>query len=369
MKTLFLTLRIFSATGGIEKVCRIMGKALYEQSIENDGLVQVCSMYDKQEDAFNNPYFPAENFRGFGIRKLKFIKEMVQAGFTYQRVVLSHINLLPIGWFIKKIAPHTQLILLAHGIEIWYPLSKRKRRMLHQCNKILAVSSYTRNTIIQTHGIDEQKVQVLNNCLDPFLPLPSVFTKNEVLMQRYGFKGTDIILMALTRLASKERYKGYDKVIGAMATLQSKYPNIKYLIAGKYDSREKAFIDQLLKEKGLQDAVIIPGFIPDEELETHFAMSDLYVMPSRKEGFGIVFIEAMYYGLPVIAGNIDGSVDALLNGQLGQLVNPDDESEIAASITRFIENKKVFAPNRKLLTDNFSYEVYKQKLEQLTIDN
>ncbi|MEO7044236.1 MAG: glycosyltransferase family 4 protein, partial [Ferruginibacter sp.] len=240
-----------------------MGKALYEQGIESDGLVQVCSMYDKQEDAFGNPYFPAENFRGFGIKKIKFIKEMVQAGFTYQRVVLSHINLLPIGWLIKKIAPRTQLILLAHGIEIWYPLSKRKRRMLQHCDEILAVSSYTRNTIIHTHGIDQQKVQVLNNSLDPFLPLPSVFTKNEALMQKYGFKKTDIILMALTRLASRERYKGYDKVIGAMAALKPKYPNIKYLIAGRYDSREKVFIDQLLKEKGLQNAVIIPGFIPD----------------------------------------------------------------------------------------------------------
>ena len=90
------------------------------------------------------------------------------------------------------------------------------------------------------------------------------------------------------------------------------------MITGK-----KLFIDTLLKKLDIPDTVVMPGFIPDDELEAHFAMSDMYVMPSRKEGFGIVFIEAMYYGLPVIAGNMDGSVDALLNGELGQLVNPD----------------------------------------------
>src|SRR5664279_3697408 len=153
MKTLFLTLRTFSATGGIEKVCRIMGKALYEDSIQNEGVVEICSMYDRQRDAFGNPYFPSENFRGFAIGKLFFIKEMIQEGFKNDRVILSHINLLPVGWLIKKIAPRTKIILLAHGIEIWYPLSKFKRKMLRNCYKIIAVSQYTRDTIIKVHGL------------------------------------------------------------------------------------------------------------------------------------------------------------------------------------------------------------------------
>ena len=345
-----------------------MGKALYEESIENDGLLQVCSMYDRQRDAYNNPYFPAENFRGFGIKKIKFIKEMVQAGFTYNRIVLSHINLLPVGWLIKKLAPDTEIVLLAHGIEIWYPVSKRKKRMLHKCDTILAVSNYTRNTIIHTHGLEAGKIKVLNNCLDPFLPLPSVFAKSEILLNKYGFKETDIILMSLTRLASKERYKGYDKVIEAIADLKAKYPHIRYLIAGRYDSREKAFIDNLLVQRRISNMVVITGFVPDKELEAHFAMSDMYVMPSRKEGFGIVFIEAMYYGLPVIAGNADGSSDALLAGGLGQLVTPDDVEEIAQAIENILKNETSFTPDRNLLLEHFSYEVYKQKLEGI-MDN
>ena len=87
-------------------------------------------------------------------------------------------------------------------------------------------------------------------------------------------------------------------------------------------------------------------------------------MPSRKEGFGIVFIEAMYYGLPVIAGNMDGSSDALLHGKLGQLVNPDSVEEIANAISNILKNKPSYIPDRKLLIQHFSYETYKNNLER-----
>ncbi len=368
MKTLFLTLRIFSATGGIEKVCRIMGKALYEESLENQGVLQVCSMYDKQQDAFHNAYFPSENFKGFSINKLQFIAETVYSSRKYDRIILSHINLLPVGWLIKKFFPRTKLILLAHGIEIWFPVISYKRRMLRACDKIIAVSNFTKSQVSKLHGVPAQRIEVLNNCLDPFLQLPSESKKNKELLQKYGFNESDTILMSLTRLASRERYKGYDKVIEAIANLQNRYYGIKYFIAGRYDNKEKLFVENLAKKLEMKN-IVLPGFIPEEELKEHFAMSDVYVMPSRKEGFGIVFIEAMYYGVPVIAGNIDGSVDALLNGELGQLVNPDNVEEIAKAIENIIKNKTAFIPSRKVLTDHFSYEAYKKKLEQVITFN
>ena len=361
---MLLTLKTFSATGGIEKVCRIMGKALYEYSIENTGIFELCSMYDRQEDAADNPYFPSEYFRGFGVQKLRFTGTMLKTGRQYDTVILSHINLLPVGWLIKKTSPATRLILLAHGIEIWEPLGNRKTNMLKACDDIASVSHFTRDKIISVHGIDATKCSVLNNCLDPFLPLPSVVKKNSRLMEKYGFAPNDLILMTLTRLSSKERYKGYDKVIEALAALAHSSP-VKYLIAGSYDKTEKQYLTKLIEQYGLQKDVVLAGFIPDEELEDHFAMADVYIMPSKKEGFGIVFIEAMYYGLPVIAGNVDGSVDALLNGDLGQLVNPDDIDAIKTAILNIVSDKKAFMPNRELLQTNFGYVQYKRNLENL----
>ena len=125
----------------------------------------------------------------------------------------------------------------------------------------------------------------------------------------------------------------------------------------------------LIKKYGLQQQVVFTGFVPDEALADHFNLSDIYIMPSEKEGFGIVFIEAMYHNKPVIAGNRDGSVDALLNGKLGLLVNPESLEEVSCAITRMISNKDQFLPDRQLLMKHFSYPVYKEKWKKILESN
>ena len=149
--------------------------------------------------------------------------------------------------------------------------------------------------------------------------------------------------------------------------LKKHYPSIKYLVVGKYDDPEKQRIDAIVERLSLQQQVVFTGFITDDELSRHYQIADLYVMPSKKEGFGIVFIEAMLYGLPVIAGNKDGSTDALLQGRLGLLVDPDDQAAITASIEKVMLNTTIYKPNRQLLMEHFGFEVYKQKLKTILL--
>ncbi|MEO5967417.1 MAG: glycosyltransferase family 4 protein [Ferruginibacter sp.] len=359
---LFLTLKVFSATGGIEKVCRIASKSLYEYGLENHKKVSISSLHDPAKSAFLNNYFPRNIFKGYGVNKAGFISNAVMKGREAEVVLLSHINLLPVGWLIKKLSPNTKLILIAHGIEIWSPLKSYVLKMLKCCDKILAVSEFTRGKIIETHNFPAEKCLVLNNCLDPFLPLPKKMSDTE-LRKRYGFTSEDKIIFTLTRISTEERYKGYDKVIEALALLQNDHPLAKYLISGSYDKIEKAKIDELIIKLGLTGRVVLSGFISEEELSAHFNMADVYIMPSKKEGFGLVFIEAMYYSLPVIAGNVDGSRDALLNGELGMLVNPDSIEEIKEALEKVISGKNSFIPNRELLINNFGYEAYKRNIE------
>jgi glycosyltransferase involved in cell wall biosynthesis len=360
---LFLTLKVFSATGGIEKVCRVAGKAFYEYGIEHNMRVRLFSMHDEQKAADNNKYFPTEIFTGFNVRKTLFMQRAVSEGCKSKIVVLSHINLLLAGWLIKKMCPSVKIILLAHGIEVWDTLGTAKKKMLNCCDEIVAVSEYTRDKIVGLHGIDAEKCTVINNCLDPFLPILKNVSVSPALRSRYGFAGTDKIIFTLTRLSAKERYKGYDKVMNAL--VQIKDPYVKYLIAGIYDEGEKEFIDGIIKDLKLESRVVLAGFIIDDEVPAHFALSDCYVMPSVKEGFGIVFIEAMYYGLPVIAGNVDGSVDALKNGELGLLVNPSDVKEIRAAIETLLQDPAKYVPDHKLLMKNFSYDSYKTRINAI----
>jgi len=338
---------------------------MYEITLQQPAALTVFSMYDKNDDANDNKYFPSEIFRGFGVRRTRFVAASVGEGAKSNVIILSHINLLLVGWMIKKVSPRTKLFLFAHGIEVWKPLSTFKKKMLHCCDQIICVSNYTFKKIQELHHYPAEKCTVLNNCLDPFLPLPSSDTSHGSLLKKYGFNESDRILFTLTRLSAKERYKGYDKVLEAMAKIKLQYPGIHYLLAGSYDKEEKAWIDALVKKMDLTKNILMPGYVPDKEVANHFALADMYVMPSMKEGFGIVFIEAMYYGLPVIAGNIDGSVDALSNGELGLLVNPLDVNDIQKAIEKILANKEAYVPNHKLLMKKFSYTTYKNKLENI----
>ncbi len=360
---LFLTLKVFSSTGGIEKVCRIAGKAMYENCTRYNKRLKIYSMHDSQASAADNSYFPTELFTGFHANKLKFMWQALKQGRKSKVIILSHINMLLAAWLIKKLNPSVKVILFAHGIEVWPAMNNFKRKMLACCDEIVSVSEYTRRKVIEVHNADASKCTVMNNCLDPFLPLSKNVVASSMLREKYGFNSTDKILFTLTRLSAKERYKGYDKVMEAMVQIGDEA--IKYLIAGSYDALEKEYIDALIKKLQLRERVVLAGFIPEEEVAAHFALSDCYVMPSVKEGFGIVFIEAMYYGLPVIAGNADGSVDALQNGRLGILVDPNNVAEIKNAILKVLNNREKYLPDQRLLLEHFSYDSYKVKMNAL----
>ena len=360
---LFLTLRIFSATGGIEKVCRLAGKALYELAGESPSqTVKVFSLYDEPTD-INTHYFPATIFSGFAKKLIHFLYAALNNGIHSRVVILSHVNLLMVGYAIKLLSPKTQVILIAHGIEVWSSFPAWKKKMLRRCDKVIPVSDFTKKKMMQMYQLPEEKFTILNNCLDPFLPPPIQTKKDTNLLARYGINADDKVLLTLTRLAGKEKYKGYDQVIQSVYNLKGKYPSIKYLIVGKYDSAEKERLDAIINRLGLQDHIIFTSFILDEDLAAHYTLADLYIMPSQKEGFGIVFIEAMFYGKPVIAGNMDGSADALKNGRFGLLVNPNNQQQITDAIIEVLNNTEKYIPRHLEVLQYFSFEVYKEKLK------
>ncbi len=344
-------------------MCRVIGKALYEYGLQRDKCIEILSMHDHQNQADGNVYFPKRIFTGFAANKSSFVLNAVMNGRSAEVVVISHINLLMVGWLIKKINPSAKIFLFAHGIEIWGKLSLVKKKMLPACDKILCVSNFTANKIRAGHNLPTTEINVLNNCIDPFLPLPNIDDMGQKLKEKYKIGSADIMLMTLTRQSYADRYKGYDVVLKAMVGLVKKNKQIKYLLAGGCTTDEKVFIDQLVQEYDIAENVILAGYLPEEDLTAYYSMADIYVMPSTNEGFGNVFIEAMYYSVPVIAGNKDGSTDALLNGRLGLLIEPNSPTAVADAIEKIIFNKKAFKPNHKLLMDHFGYDSYKRRLE------
>lgn len=361
---LFLTLKVFSVTGGIEKVSRIVGKALVELGESNNFNVSIISVYDRNIDV-DERYFCADAFEGFNGNKAGFASACIRRGRNAAIVLLSHINLLSIGFAIKKFSPNTKLVLLAHGIEVWQQLSFFKRLMLLGCDLILPVSQYTKKKMVEMYGLNEENLVVLNNCLDPNLPQYPNPSEILAVRSKYGFTTKNKVLLTVCRLYKTEQYKGYDEVIIALQAIRKEEPQIKYLIVGKWDDIERERLFQLSKQYEVADIVVFAGFVPDQDLAAHFTLADIFIMPSKKEGFGVVFIEALHYGTPVIAGSVDGSVDALAGGQLGILVNPDKSAELLSAIRNMLNHKNRYIPDPADIEQRFSYRVYKQSWQNI----
>jgi phosphatidylinositol alpha-1,6-mannosyltransferase len=366
-KVILFSLQTFSTTGGIQKMTRTLAHSLHFLSQRNKWDFKLWSVYDSNNDLMQQ-YLPASNFEGFGKNRLSVVLRAVLTANKPDVIILSHINLAIIGLVIKMINPKCKVWLIAHGIEVWRPLSVFKKILLKRCDKIICVSTFTKQQMISRHQTDPALCTVLNNAVDPFMKMPLLFTKPGHLLKRYRLTGNEPILFTLTRLASTEQYKGHDQVIKVISQLKVKFPEIKYILSGQYDHKEEIRIQKLITEYKVDEQVILTGFIEEGELTDYFLLADLFVLPSKKEGFGIVFIEALACGLPVVCGNSDGSIDAICNGALGKAINADDLMELENAITEYLQTP-LTEERRKYLQDqcllHFNETDYMNNLEKL----
>jgi glycosyltransferase involved in cell wall biosynthesis len=247
-------------------------------------------------------------------------------------VFSTHLNFIPIAYWLKRIAGIPYWV-VAHGIEAWDLKNPTLQRALQQADRILPVSHYTRDRLLAEQHLDPAKLSVLPNTFgaDRF----QIGPKPNHLMERYHLTAQQRVILTVSRLSSQEGYKGYDQIIRALPYIRQQVPDVHYLLVGKGDDRPR--LEQLIATLKLQDCVTLAGFVPDNELCDHYNLCDVFAMPSQGEGFGIVYLEALACGKPTLGGNRDGAIDALCQGLLGALVNPDDVNEIAIALAQMLQ--------------------------------
>jgi glycosyltransferase involved in cell wall biosynthesis len=143
-----------------------------------------------------------------------------------------------------------------------------------------------------------------------------------------GREGT--VLLTVARLSGSEQAKGIDRVLAALPAVRARFPSVRYRIGGTGDDMPR--LRALAERLGVEDAVDFLGDVPADGLPGCLSSADVFVMPSRNEGFGIVLIEALACGVPVIACGLEGSRDALKEGRLGRLVDPTVAGELEGAI-------------------------------------
>ncbi|MEM8604312.1 MAG: glycosyltransferase, partial [Cyanobacteria bacterium P01_H01_bin.121] len=206
---------------------------------------------------------------------------------------------------------------------VWSPLGGGAQRALQQADCIWTISRYSRDRACEANQLQAPQVNLLPCMVDTDRFQPGA--KAPELMERYQLTGQRV-LMTVARLWSGDIYKGVDVTIRALPKILQQYPNVKYLVIGRGDDQPR--LATLAQELGVAEQVVFAGFVPTSELAAHYRLADLYVMPSQ-EGFGIVYLEAMASGVPVIAGDADGSADPLRDGQLGWQVPHRDPDRTA----------------------------------------
>src|ERR1051325_11034275 len=278
-------------------------------------------------------------------------------------IITTHLNFTIVGYWLKRLRgiPYWAV---AHGVEAWDIESPPLRKALRHADCILAVSHYTRDRLLERQDLDPSKIKVLANTFssEQFRIAP----KPAHLLVRYGLTATQPIILTVSRLVASEKYKGYDQILRTLPQIRLGIPEVHYIIVGK--GNDRARLEHLIAVLDLSKSVTLAGYVPADELCGYYNLCDVFAMPSEREGFGIVYLEALACGKPALAGNKDGSTDALCQGELGALVDPDDLGEIARTLTAILQgtynHEIMYKPERlrNKVIDKFGFDIFKERL-------
>jgi phosphatidyl-myo-inositol dimannoside synthase len=249
-------------------------------------------------------------------------------------VISTHLNFGPVAHLAKRVVG-TPFTLVAYGIDVHSDLPRMTLSALRAADRVVAVSAWTRRRVLALGGVDPEKVCVLPPTLDE--TQFTVGPKSQSLISRYRIAPDERVVLTVARLESRARHKGYDRVVEALPAILAACGKVRLILVGNGD--DFARVQAIARRLGVDDVVTLAGFVADDELADHYRLADVFAMPSTGDGFGIVYIEAMACGTPVLAGDRDGSADALDGGALGRMVDPGDVRAVAEGVISLLRKE------------------------------
>jgi len=383
---LFLVPDLFGPPGGIARYCRLVAQALGESNVA----VHIIALMDQPYDAARLlqatdvvaplNFAAGATYTPCGGSRTAFIRQAVRQTLQTRPglILTGHVNLAPLGWALARLA-RAPMATFAYGIDAWAPLSRTRRLALQRSARVIAISRYTADRAVQANALDPARLRVLHNCLDPqfersqashrpgyapeFPPVaPSSSEFSRVPPDRPA-EGHGLSLLTVARMSLAEQYKGHDMVLHAMPELLRRFPGLRYDIIGDGDARPG--LQALAQQLGVAQAVHFHGVVPEAALRDHYARASLFIMPSRAEGFGFVFLEAMTYGLPVIGGNVDATPEVVVHGETGLLVDPTSPAQIADAVTALLDNAdlrhRMSLAAQRRVKEHFSFPQFRRQ--------
>ena len=319
--------------GGIEQVNRSLVR-LFARSRQFNKVV-ILSLTDTQGDVdlALSDLQTSTLLRAFGYsaNKIKFtlafLKNLVVCHPDF--IYFDHIHLIPLGLVGRLLG--CQYAFMAYGIEVWKRPTLLRRIAVSWASLGLTISEHTKGTASKVDSVF-RKLQV---CPLGLHVDPTVVKSKEYNRIRERFAGRNTVLI-VARMSASEGYKGHLELIEAVNHLCTKHPDVLLIIVGRGSG--VPFLQDVVAARHLQQFVTFTGFMPDELLSSYYELCDVFAMPSRKEGFGLVYLEAMAHGKPCIGSRVDAAGEVIVDGKTGFLVDPDDVGDFADRLDLLLSN-------------------------------
>ncbi len=354
MRALLVSPELFRAEGGIARIMRLYLKALGEIAGPGGRVDSIVLNDLPGPDPRLARYSTGSLGEHVGCdgRKLRFVVQTVRLARRTDILICGHLHHLAIAWLARLFNPRLQYDLVAHGIEVWRPYSWLERRALSRARRILCVSEYTRHQMLRFHpALPPERLIVVPNTLDPFI---SPDTHDPV--AAVPFAGPRIL--SVSRLTGADSYKGVDTLVEAMPLFRRDHPFAQLRIVGQGDDEPR--LKELAAKLGIASAVVFTGPIDDETLRSEYATCDFFALPSRREGFGLVFLEAMTHGKACVGARA-GGVPEVINESVGQLVEYGNIPDLAAAMADLVSHPRDSEVVRRHAAA-FDFPAFRQRL-------
>lgn len=281
---------------------------------------------------------------------------------------------LPVGTAVNLVSRFLKIpyIVNTHGMDVAGPLAARGRRLkvlkkvLSEAKTVTVNSENTKRLVLEV-GIREEKILKIYPC--PRLGARGSELGARDLINKFNLNGKKVLL-TVGRLVER---KGQDMVIRALPRVLARVPDLVYFIAGNGENRDNLL--ELIKGLNLGAKVVLSGYLANDELAAVYGACNAFIMTARDgrggdiEGFGTVFLEAGLFGKPVIAGSSGGQAEAVVNGQTGLVVDPENIEDIASAIIKLLTDeslaKRLGEAGKARAEKEFRWEVEAKKLKDL----
>jgi len=349
-----------TAAGGIERINCHAAAVLSMYGSKKDLRCRFLSLNDPPGNHPVRVGDSAVTVQGFGRNKAEFALSVMTLAPRVRTAYLGHPNFAVFAVLFRFLHPSTRCVVATYGTDVWERLPFFRRLGLHVSQSVTTLSRFTAEKMIQSQKLNANKVMVVPPALDPEF-VQGRRVKSAVSTDSMPAKH---ILLTVARLAASEQMKGVDTVIETLPGIIKTIPNLYYYVVGDGDDRPR--LERLAKDVGVDAHVRFVGEKRGVDLMEYYEACEVYVMPSRSEGFGIAFLEAMAFGKPVVACGYGGTPEVVLDGLTGYLVRFGDTKALADRLLELLRNPDVYRnmgeAGRTRVAKEYSFDKFNQGL-------